>query len=274
METLIHDSSPVHPLAKNRNLNYKFQPSHPLDKVYHSVSSVSILPTKTSFSLASKITTILDQGNLGACVSNAFAQYILTNTANKVLISRLYHYYTGRLLSGLSNLEDTGLYIRDACSIIASVGACPESTWPYNITQFAVMPPLPAFQGSKYFKTYSYTLIAQNLTSLQNYLMTTNTPIIFGLNVYSSFMTKTVGNTGIIPMPNKNTETLEGGHCMLLIGFNNTTQQFLCVNSWGRAWGCNATGGATGSRGFCLLPYAYILDPTLCSDFSALIFSF
>jgi C1A family cysteine protease len=261
----------LHPHALNRTLNYTFQPKSSADRVYYSVRTTSASPT---FSLASKITIILDQGNLGACVSNAFAQYIHTNTSNNVLISRLYHYYTGRLLSGLSNLQDTGLYIRDACSIISSVGACAETTWPYITRNFATMPPINAFQGSKYFKSYSYTLIAQNITSIQNYLTSTNTPILFGLNVYSSFMTNSVGNTGIVPIPNKTKETLQGGHCMLIIGFNNTTQKFLCVNSWGNSWGCNSTGGTTGTRGFCLIPYAYILDPSLCSDFSALIFSY
>jgi C1A family cysteine protease len=261
----------VHPHAKDRKLNYIFQLPFHGDKIF-SVTS----PEKqvVSFSLASKVTIILDQGNLGSCVSNAFAQYIHTNTSNNVLISRLYHYYTGRLLSGLSNLEDTGLDIRTACTIISSVGACPESTWPYNVSKFSKMPPITAFQGSKYFKSYSYSFITQNLTSIQKYLTTTNSPIIFGINVYSSFMTNAVGNNGIVPMPNKNTETYQGGHCMLIVGFNNTTQKFLCVNSWGNAWGCNANGGTTGSRGFCLMPFNYILDSTLSSDFCGLTFSY
>ena len=263
-------STDIHPHADGRKLNYVFQSLDQRDKKF----AVTAPQPPANFSLASKITTILDQGNLGSCVSNAFAQYIHTNTFNRVFISRLYHYYTGRLLSGFSNLEDTGLDIRTACKIISKVGACAETVWPYNVNNFNVMPPISAFQGTKYFKSYSYNFIDQNLTSIQSFLTTTNTPIIFGLNVYSSFMTNAVGNTGIIPIPNINKETLLGGHCMLIIGFNNTTQQFLCVNSWGSSWGCNSTGGTSGSRGFCLIPYSYILNTNLCSDFCGLSFSY
>ena len=40
---------------------------------------------------------------------------------------------------------------------------------------------------------------------------------------------------GVIPTPNVLTEELRGGHCMLIIGYNDATQTFTCANSWGGA---------------------------------------
>lgn len=265
----------IHPGLEKYSLNYKFQPVDTRDKVYvpPSVQVNKIVPRNT-FSLSSKINTILDQGNLGACVSNAFAQYIHMGTTNNVFISRLYHYYVGRLLSKLSNLQDTGLYIRDACKIITQYGACQESLWAYNTSNFSTIPPLGCFQGSKYFYSYSYLSIPQTTSAIISFLTTQNKPVIFGLNVYTSFMSTAVANTGIVPMPNTNTEILQGGHCMLIVGYDNTNQLFQCVNSWGPNWGCSSTGATTGSRGFCYMPYAYITSTSLCSDFFGLSFSY
>jgi len=254
-------------------LNYKFQPADSRDIIYKVPNTTNITPHNT-FSLASKITTIRDQGSLGSCVSNAFSQYFSMGTSNKVNISRLYHYYTGRLISGLSNLDDSGLYVRDACKIVSKAGACQETLWSYNVNNFAVMPPLACFQGSKFFQSYSYSSIPQTVTAITSFLDTQGKPVVFGLTVYDSFMTSTVSRTGIVPMPNTNNESVQGGHCMLIVGYDSNDQLFLCVNSWGNAWGCSSTGATTGSRGFCYLPYAYVTSTSLCNDFWGLSFVF
>ena len=73
--------------------------------------------------------------------------------------------------------------------------------------------------------------------------------------VYQSFMDTTNGK---IPMPNIKTEALLGGHCITIVGYDDVSQMFTCTNSWSTTWGIN---------GYCLMPYAYILEPTLSADF-------
>ena len=244
-------------------LNYQFQKEDSRDYKYGLPTPLVKVKTISTFSLPiPKI--ILDQGNLGACVSNATAQAINMQTSNKFQLSRLLHYYIGRCMdtpNQLTNLDDSGLDIRQACKIISQYGANMESVWSYNISKFAIIPPLSVFQGIKFFKKYKYTLINQDFKSLSTYLTTTNSPIIFGLNVYSSLMTDQVAKTGQVPYPNIKTETLEGGHCMIIIGYNTT--QFICVNSWGSSWG---------NKGLCYIPQAYLLNSTLASDFTGLQF--
>ena len=117
----------------------------------------------------------------------------------------------------------------------------------------------------KKFKTFTYTFVEQKLQSIKSCFSTYKVPIIFGIMVYSSFMSDSVASNGIVPMPDTSNETLEGGHCMTMIGYNDNTQQFICANSWGKSWG---------NKGYCYIPYNYLLNPNLASDFCFVKFIF
>jgi len=245
----------------NRQLNYKFQKKDQRD---HKFFKIIVKPGQisASFSLQNKIGAILDQGDIGSCVSNAFAQYINMSTNKIVKISRLQHYYCGRALDGDSSTADTGLDIRMAAKIIQKYGACSESVWPYITAKFSQLPLLSVFKASRLFRQYNYTFLNQDLSSLKTCLFINKSPIIFGFYVYDSFMNS---QGGIIPLPNVETETLQGGHCMVIVGYDDIKQTFTCVNSWGNQWG---------DKGFCYMPYAYVVDASLCSDFCKLNFVF
>jgi len=243
-------------------LNYVFQKEDTRDlKLKKVKDSIDV----NSYSLKSKIKTIYNQGEIGSCVSNAFAQYINMCTINHVFISRLLHYYCGRAIEGDSSADDTGLEIRQAASIIKKYGACDEKSWVYDTKMVSVLPPLDVFKQSLLFKKYTYTFASQRINDLLTILYVKKLPIIFGFNVYESFTSGAVAKTGIVPMPDVSTEKSYGGHCMVIIGFDKTTQLFTCVNSWGTSWG---------NGGFCYMPFAYILDSTLASDFCYIDFVF
>jgi C1A family cysteine protease len=201
---------------------------------------------------------ILDQGNIGSCVANAFAFCIAVQTKNALKISRLYHYANCRILDSTPLKQDNGTTIQTACAAIKNYGAASELSYPYNISVFSKFPPLTIYQGAKWFKTFSYVFVSQNLASIKNCLNTYKVPIIFGFFVYSSFMTNTVSKTGIVPIPNTTIERRLGGHCMIIVGYNDTTQMFTCANSWGTSWG---------NKGYCYIPYNYLLNSKLAMDF-------
>jgi C1A family cysteine protease len=261
----------------DRKLTYKFQnkdtrdhtynaekhPTNNLEVIKINMSSKNNLIEKTTplsgklFSITN-LPKILDQGSLGSCVANSFAFCISLQTNKTLNISRLYHYINSRILDFAPLNQDAGTTIRTACKAISRYGNVPESLCPYISINFSTFPSLTTYQSAKLFKTFSYTFVNQNLTSIKNCLNTYKVPIIFGFLVYSSFMTQQVASTGIVPMPNVKTERPLGGHCMNIIGYNDGTQQFTCVNSWGTSWG---------NKGFCYIPYTYLLTPTLASDF-------
>lgn len=233
-------------------LNYKFQTADARDYKYNAA-----IPSASSVvSLRNNMPPILNQGQLGSCVSNAVSLYLKYLNKN-LTASRLYIYFNGRAVSNFILEEDTGLYVRDGCKSVSRYGACQETAWPYNISQFATLPPLNAYQSTYPLQNFTYLAVSQTLSSMQS-AINQGYPIIFGYLVYSSFMTQAVASTGMVPMPNTSTETLEGGHCCLIVGYDNSRSVFICANSWGTGWG---------DKGYFYMPYAYLLNPALASDF-------
>ena len=80
--------------------------------------------------------------------------------------------------------------------------------------------------------------------------------------VYESFESDLSMKTGNIPLPKKN-ERCFGGHCILLMGYDDNLRQFKFQNSWGTN---------VGVKGYFTLPYEYILNPNLSNDFWAITF--
>jgi len=52
-------------------------------------------------------------------------------------------------------------------------------------------------------------------------------------------------------------EKVVGGHCVLAVGYDNSTRMFIIRNSWGADWG---------QSGYFMMPYEYMLG-RLSSDF-------
>jgi len=83
---------------------------------------------------------------------------------------------------------------------------------------------------------------------------------VFGIAVYQSFETPIAAASGLIPMP-KPTETYLGGHALMAVGYDDQTHEFLVRNSWSSHWGID---------GYCWIPYDYLTNPHLASDFWAI----
>lgn len=270
--------------------NYKFQENDVRDYVFtqHPESENSfILQTQKSTdtivlksNLPSKLNlyrtiptqqiNILDQGQLGSCVANAYALNISYITKNNTNLCRLLLYALCRIKDNNPLSIDSGTTVRSAGSSIFNYGTCPEALHPYNsvnVSNYRLLPPLITLQNSKIFKSFSYNFISKGtnyLNNIKGVLNNYNVPIIFGFMVYESFMTQNVAKTGLVPMPDLKKEKLQGGHCMNIIGYDDSKQLFICANSWGKKWG---------NAGFCYMPYMYILDTSLASDLCFLIIS-
>jgi C1A family cysteine protease len=81
-------------------------------------------------------------------------------------------------------------------------------------------------------------------------------PFVFGFTVYDGFESDTVAQTGILQMP-QSSEKVVGGHAVVGVGYDDSTQRFLVRNSWGTDWGQN---------GYFTMPYAYLTDDNLAAD--------
>jgi C1A family cysteine protease len=219
-------------------------------------------PDNKKVDMRSQDSPIEDQGQLGSCTANAVAgalQFLeikdgLQDSSGQLNFSRLFVYYNERVIEGTVN-TDAGAELRDGIKTLASQGSCFETTWPYDISQFTVQPPASAYTEASGHEITSYFSIT-NLNDMKACL-DAGFPFIFGFTVYDSFESPTVDTTGVVPMPGP-LDYVIGGHAVMCLGYDDSTQRFICRNSWGTGWGM---------QGYFTIPFAYLSDPNLASDF-------
>jgi C1A family cysteine protease len=239
--------------------NYGWIPDFPdsRDHVYQLPRRAAALPP--SADLRAACPPVYDQGDLGSCTANAIGAAIEFDQGKQKLVpstpSRLFIYYNERALEGSID-TDSGAQIRDGIKTVASDGACPETMWPYVEASFADSPPTACYQYGKLHLAVQYARVPQDAAHLKACLAA-GYPFVFGFTVYESFESDAVAKSGVVPMPG-DSETEIGGHAVMAVGYNDTSQRFLVRNSWGPAWGM---------AGYFTIPYAYLTDTNLADDF-------
>jgi C1A family cysteine protease len=203
---------------------------------------------------------VYDQGQLGSCTANAIGaafQFDEMKQKEKDVStpSRLFIYYGERAMEGTVN-EDSGAQIRDGIKFVAHSGVCPETEWPYDIAKFTQKPPQKCFTDAKKYKAVTYQRLIQDLNTMKGCLAE-GFPFVFGITVYDSMMGPEVAKTGIVPMPTTQEKVL-GGHAILAVGYDDGKRMFKFRNSWGTSWG---------DGGYGYIPYAYLTDDNLATDF-------
>lgn len=189
----------------------------------------------------------LNQLQLGSCTANglvALAMYILGLQA---VLSRLFVYYGERNLEGTIG-QDAGAQLRDGLKVLATLGAPPETAWPYRIAKFAMKPSLKAFKAALAHRIGAYHRVI-GVDEIRAALAA-GLPVVIGIPVYESFESTEVAQTGTVPMP-AHGEKLLGGHATLVTGCDDDTQLWEVLNSWGADWG---------DGGWFTLPYAYTIS--------------
>jgi C1A family cysteine protease len=209
--------------------------------------------------LRSKCPPVYDQGQLGSCTGNAIAgavEFDQHKQGRKEFIpSRLFIYYNERVIERTVS-QDSGAQVRDGIKSVAKLGAPPEAVWPYIISKFSQKPPNAAYRDAKDDLVTSYSRVPQELNQMQGCLAE-GYPFVFGFTVYSSFEGDDVAKTGIVPMPTSGGKVV-GGHCVVAVGYDDKKRMFIIRNSWGADWGI---------KGYCMMPFEYLLRPHLASDF-------
>jgi len=204
---------------------------------------------------------VYDQGELGSCTGNGIAgalQYdkILQKASDADIVpSRLFIYYNERVIEGDPSV-DGGAQIRDGAKAVSTQGFCGEDIWPYDISQFATLPPATCYDVASKHIASSYLSIFQSLDDILG-CIAEGYPVVFGFTVFESFESGDVEQTGVMPMPGPS-EAILGGHCVMAVGYSDASKYVICRNSWGDGWG---------EKGYFYMPYPYISSPDLASDF-------
>lgn len=207
---------------------------------------------------------IWDQGALGSCTGNGVAHVVLDDAVRQALLkptdvpSRLMIYYNERVWEGTVK-EDAGAEIRDGIKVVAKYGVCLEagpSSWPYDTSKFTRQPPKKCYTKGLKFQAISYHTVTQDTLNLRA-CIAEGFPIVFGFACYPELDSSEVARTGLLPMPAVGAECI-GGHCVTIVGYDNTRRLFKLRNSWGDTWG---------DRGYFWMPYEYVIRRDLSSDF-------
>jgi C1A family cysteine protease len=221
-------------------------------------TALTKLPAKVD--LRPECPAVYDQGQLGSCTGNAIAAAVQFDRMKQKLTpdfvpSRLFIYYCERVIEGTVG-SDAGAQIRDGIKVVAKKGAPPETDWSYDIARFATKPPAKSFRDAKKDQAVSYSRVSRTLSQMKGCLAS-GYPFVFGFTVYDSFESAEVAKTGAVPMPAPH-ESVIGGHAVLAVGYDDAQQRFIVRNSWGTGWGM---------AGYFTIPYAYLTDRGLASDF-------
>src|SRR6266568_2031806 len=241
--------------------HYGWIPDLPDQRDYQYAAPIAAIGTlPTNIDLTSACPPVYDQGQLGSCTANAIAgaiqfEQMKQNLAQIFTPSRLFIYYNERVIEGTVN-SDSGAQIRDGIKSVASEGVCPEPEWPYDISMFTQKPPPQAYKDALEDRAVSYLSLIQDPNQMKGCLAS-GYPFVFGFTVYESFETEAVARTGHAPMPSFG-ERAVGGHAVVAVGYEDAHQRFIVRNSWGTGWGMD---------GYFTMPYAYLIQPGLSSDF-------
>jgi C1A family cysteine protease len=243
-----------------RRINrYGWKPSLPDLRDF--LADASTLTIATEVDPRNDLPPVFDQGQLGSCTANAVAGAVeydaKLNGTDPGALSRLWIYYYERKLEGSPATQDTGAYGRDGFKVCMKLGVPLEADWPYDTTKFSIEPPANLASEAAQHKISNYRVVPRNMDSMRAILSNKQT-IAFGFTVYSSFESKEVAETGKVPMPTRGEQVL-GGHEVLMVGYLQAEPNYALVrNSWGTGWGLS---------GYFLMPWTYLLDPNLSSDF-------
>lgn len=211
--------------------------------------------------LVSLLPPAYDQEQTSSCTGNAISggvKYaeVKAGQTDSINPSRLFIYYNERLLEGNTD-EDSGGQIHDGIKGCNIYGVVDESIWAFDPNKVTEKPSKEAYELAVKNKITHYTAIDNSNIDNIKAALAHGYPIVFGFTVYSDFESTEVAQTGILKMPTHH-ETIVGGHAVLAVGYDDSKKAVLVRNSWGASWGL---------EGNFWMPYEYITNTGLASDF-------
>jgi C1A family cysteine protease len=182
------------------------------------------------------VSSVKDQGQCGSCV--AFGTAATIDAAARVTTKIAVSDWNGSTFSDLSEAQlffcngestcGTGWYPSAALGYASSAGLAPESAFPYTDHDQACA--LHVERKNEVTKVGSSSTLT-DITEMKRRLATTG-PLVTGFTVYNDFF----AYSGGVYRWNQQGSSV-GGHCVCVIGYDESQQAWICKNSWGTGWG-------------------------------------
>lgn len=169
-----------------------------------------------------------NQGNVNSCVTHVLSEYEEIEKSSNELFSVGFLYGNRKD----SDFQGSGMILREALNHLINEGNVLNKDFPINEEYPSISKTLDVYGKDKLltkaseYKSKGYLrLYAEDI---KKYLVTENKPIILAVKIYDNFY-ELQYNKGLIPsIPYGN---YQGGHCMLIVGYNEDRLKIL--NSWG-----------------------------------------
>ncbi len=177
------------------------------------------------------VTPVRDQGNCGSCWAFATAAALESNVLIVNGISALN--LAEQILVSCSGAGDcNGGYIDRASNFIRDTGLPPESYYLYTATNGQCSSAATGWQNatSEITSWHWATTTSPTVDAIKNDLNTYG-PLVTTMDVYYDFF---YYSGGIYQYTSGN---YQGGHAILIVGYDDTGQYFIVKNSWGSGWG-------------------------------------
>jgi C1A family cysteine protease len=194
---------------------------------------------------------VYNQGKLNTSTVNAIAAVLEYDRIKQRSIvftpSRLFIDYNARKKT--RDIQTSGVQIIEAIKALETYGVCPEPLWTYsdNDAKLKQEPPAICYENALNYKSISYSQLDGSVEQLKTCLAE-GYPVVFSLSVYTAFASKTVAQTGILDLPDFDTEECLGNHIVVAVGYDDTAKKVIVRNSWGKDWG---------QKGYFTIPYDY-----------------
>ena len=240
----------------------------------------SIILPATAMGLCAYKGPTRDQKQEGSCTGQAGASKVDLDyrqfsdwpnrsvPANQFMASASFVYKCNLIADGDLG-TDAGSSLHQTAMTISQKGAATNTVEPYSDTDYT-KPPTPAQYANALLYAMDAYHYLPDLASMKACLAPSAAgpahSFIFGIEVYDSFENPWP-KAGFMPMPNLQTESLQGGHAQHVIGYDDTIEfpdgskgGLFVQNSWGdqSVWtdGIDAPGQSDG--GCYWMPYAFV----------------
>ncbi len=179
------------------------------------------------------VTPVRNQGGCGSCWAFATAAALESYQLRQNNTPGLNFDTSEQVLVSCSGAGSCGGgYIGSASSYIRDTGLPLESCYPYTATNGSCSSACSTvFTNTYHIGSWAYVCTtAPTVSALKNALYTYG-PLVTTMDVYSDFFSYKSGVYQYV------TGSYQGGHAVLLVGYDDAQQAFLVKNSWGTDWG-------------------------------------
>ncbi len=214
-----------------------------------------------------------DQGKSGSCVGWAIGygaltvqRAILHNVTDQAQITRNAHSAAFLYNQVRRNKTDCseGIYLEDGLNLIKKQGDCLETSFNYEKFKCEALPTPQHFSEAGMYRIRDYAAVftlneePKNKIGKACKILATNTPIIVGMGVTSTFFEVLPGANTWNPADN---EPIAQYHAMLLVGYNSVEKYVELLNSFGPSWGQNGFVRVPFNDFERLCRYAFVMVP-------------